>query len=132
MPKLRRHWHEMSSSDFDAVDPEVSLVILPVAAMEQHGPHLPVGVDALINEGILDRTLQRLPESLPVTVLPMVWVGKSDEHVDYPGTLTQSASTLASAWFETGASVAGSEIRKLVLFNSHGGQVQVIQIGAHC
>jgi creatinine amidohydrolase len=120
----------MTSADFAAVDPERWLAVLPVGAVEQHGPHLPLMVDAAINRGILDRALVRTPAELPVTALPMSWVGRSEEHVDYPGTLTFSAETLRRQWYELGSSVARAGLRKLLIFNSHGGQVQVMQIVA--
>ncbi len=129
-PLPRRYWHEMTSADFAHADPERWLAVLPVAAVEQHGPHLPLVVDAAINRGLLARALDRTPADLPVTVLPMTWVGRSEEHVDYPGTLTLSAETLRRQWYELGASVARAGVRKLLIFNSHGGQVQVMQIVA--
>jgi creatinine amidohydrolase len=101
-----------------------------VAAIEQHGPHLPVEVDARINEGVLRRALELMPDDLPVTVLPAMPVGKSNEHTAFPGTLSLSAETLIRLWTEIGDSVARAKIRKLVLFNSHGGQPQVADIVA--
>lgn len=110
--------------------PEATVAILPVAAVEQHGPHLPVYVDACINAGLLDLALERAPRELPITALPMQAVGKSDEHIAYPGTLTLSAATLTAVLLELGASVARAGIRRLVLVNSHGGQPQILDIVA--
>lgn len=129
-PLPRRRWAEMTTADFAAVDPERWLAVLPVAAIEQHGPHLPLVVDAAINQGILDRALARAPAALPVTALPAMPVGRSEEHLAFPGTLTVSAETLGRLWYELGASVARAGVRKLLIFNSHGGQVQVMQIVA--
>ncbi len=126
----RRFWHEMTSADFALADPERWVAVLPAGAVEQHGPHLPLVVDAAINQGILARTLARLPAALPVTALPMTWVGRSEEHLDYPGTLTHSAETLRRMWYEIGASVARAGVRKLLILNSHGGQIQIMQIVA--
>ncbi len=126
----RRHWVEMTSADFDHVDPERWVAVLPVGAVEQHGPHLPLMVDAAINRGIVGRALERTPSGLPVTVLPMTWVGRSEEHLAFPGSLTHSAETLRRLWYEIGASVARAGVRKLLILNSHGGQVQVMQIVA--
>ena len=126
----RPYWHEMRSADFARVDPESWVSVLPVGAVEQHGPHLPVMVDACINQGIIGRMLELKPETLPVTVLPMTWVGRSEEHIDYPGTLTHTAETLRRMWYEIGASVARAGLRKLLILNSHGGQIQVMQIVA--
>ncbi len=131
MPNLpRRRWHEMASADFAAVDPERWVAVFPLGATEQHGPHLPLLVDAAITEDLLDRALAHAPTSLPVTALPLSRIGRSEEHGDYPGTLSLSAETLQRAWYEIGASVARAGLRKLLLLNSHGGQVQVMQIVA--
>jgi creatinine amidohydrolase len=126
----RKYWQEMTTTDFAAIDRERAVVVLPVAAIEQHGPHLPVGVDAAINRGIVDRVIALLPNDLPVTFLPMMPIGKSNEHIAFPGTLTLSAETLIRLWTEIGESVARAGIRKLVLLNSHGGQPQIMDIVA--
>ncbi len=126
----RRLWQDMTTEEFARLDAARAIAVLPVGAIEQHGPHLPVSVDACINRGVLARALELAPDDLPVTVLPMLPVGKSNEHIDFPGTLTLSAPTLIRVWTEVGASVARAGVRKLVLFNSHGGQVAVIDIVA--
>ena len=102
--------------------------MLPVGAVEQHGPHLPVKVDAAINAGIVEAAVALMAPELPVLVLPMMPVGKSNEHLAYPGTLTLSHKTLYRLWLEIGESVARAGCRRLILFNSHGGQPQVIDI----
>jgi creatinine amidohydrolase len=127
---LRRQWVEMTTLDFQQTDMSSVIAILPVAAIEQHGPHLPVEVDTAINRGVLARAMELLPAYLPVTVLPAMPVGKSNEHISYPGTLTLSAETLIRLWTEIGESVARAGVRKLVLFNSHGGQPQIADIVA--
>ena len=92
LPHLpKRRWVEMISREFRDLPPD-TVAILPVAAVEQHGPHLPVCVDACINQGLLDLALDRAPAGLPITALPIQAVGKSDEHIAYPGTLTLSAA----------------------------------------
>jgi creatinine amidohydrolase len=130
MSMPRRFWQDMSSEEFARLDAARVIALLPVGAIEQHGPHLPVCVDACINQGILGQALELAPEDLPVAVLPMMPVGKSTEHLAFPGTLTLSAETLARLWTEIGESVARAGVRKLVLFNSHGGQPQVMDIVA--
>src|SRR5262245_11808051 len=122
----RRQWRDMTTKEFAALDAERVIAVLPVGSIEQHGPHLPVGVDSLINEAILARTLELIPADLPVTALPMTMVGKSDEHLAFPGTLTLSAETLTRVWSEIGEGVARAGVRKLVIFNSHGGQPQLV------
>jgi creatinine amidohydrolase len=128
--RLPGWWQDLASPEFAALDPEATVAVLPVGAIEQHGPHLPVAVDTCLNEAILRRALELMPAGLPVLILPITPVGKSNEHADFPGTLTLSAETLGRVWYELGASVRRAGVRKLLLFNSHGGQPQVMQIVA--
>jgi creatinine amidohydrolase len=126
----RKFWEDMTTADFTALDHERVVAVLPVAAIEQHGPHLPVTVDTAIVNGIVRRIIELLPDDLPVTFLPTMPVGKSNEHTAFPGTLSLSAETLIRLWTEIGESVARSGIRRLVLLNSHGGQPQIMDIVA--
>jgi creatinine amidohydrolase len=125
-----RFWADMSWPEFEAADMARTIAVLPIAAIEQHGPHLPVGVDTFIMEGYLRASVARLPHDLPVLFLPVQTIGKSNEHSDYPGTLTLSAQTALNAWTEIGASVRRAGCRKLIFINSHGGNVPVIDIVA--
>lgn len=125
-----RHWAEYTSRDFAQLDRSRIIAILPVAAIEQHGPHLPLAVDTAIIEALVAAVVDRIPAEVPALFLPTQAIGKSNEHARYPGTLTLSAETLARNWMEIGASVAASGVRKLVLFNSHGGQSSVMDIVA--
>jgi creatinine amidohydrolase len=110
--------------------PHNTVAVLPVGAIEQHGPHLPVYVDSCINQHLLDRALDLAPADLPITALPIQSVGKSDEHISFPGTLTVSAPVLTELLIEIGRSVYRAGIRRLILLNSHGGQPQVMDIVA--
>lgn len=125
-----RYWDELTWPDIQALDREQTVVILPVSATEQHGPHLPLAVDAIINRGIVARAVELLSPSLPVLILPALPVGYSEEHTAFPGTLSVSAPTLQQLWMAMGQSVHHAGLRKLVIFNSHGGQPQVAQIVA--
>ena len=124
----KRYWHELTSPDFDGLDPERTVAVLPVGAIEQHGPHLPVWVDARINQGVVERAVELLPADLGVLFLPAMPVGKSNEHLGFKGTLTLSAETLIRLWTEIGDGVARAGIRKFAIFNSHGGQPQIVDI----
>jgi creatinine amidohydrolase len=126
----RRHWQDMTTAEFGGADAQRWIAVLPVGAIEQHGPHLPLCVDACINQGVLERALELLPKHVRVTVLPPMPVGKSNEHIAFSGTLTLSAETLIRLWTELGEAVARAGVRKLVLFNSHGGQPQIMDIVA--
>ena len=80
----RRDWLDMTWQDFAGADTARWIAVLPVAAVEQHGPHLPLGVDTFIAEAYLDRVRAVLPADLPVTFLPMQRIGQSDEHLAFP------------------------------------------------
>jgi creatinine amidohydrolase len=117
-----RHWQELCTTDFASLDAERTVVLLPVAAVEQHGPHLPLATDALINEAVVCAALAVLPADASVLVLPALPVGDSLEHSAYPGTLVADMDHLLGLWLSVGRSVARAGLRKLVIFNSHGGQ----------
>jgi len=128
----KRDWMEMTWADIAAAGEAVRrwIAVLPLAAVEQHGPHLPLGVDAYIAEAYLARVRKILPETLPVTFLPVQRVGVSAEHLGYPGTLTLSAATAIKAWTEIGESLARAGLRKLLLVTSHGGNVAAMELAA--
>lgn len=127
---MLEYWQELASPDFAALDPERTLALLPVAAVEQHGPHLPLATDALINEGLLAALRQKPRGSFRVLVLPALTIGHSLEHRNFPGTLSIEAETLLATWLDVGRSVAHAGLRKLVLLNTHGGQTSLVHIAA--
>ncbi|HXX50036.1 MAG TPA: creatininase family protein [Xanthobacteraceae bacterium] len=126
----KRDWMEMTWRDLAGASTAGWIAVLPLAAVEQHGPHLPLGVDAFIADAYLQRVRDILPPDLPVTFLPVQRVGVSVEHLSYPGTLTLSAATAIAAWTELGESLARTGIRKLVLVTSHGGNVAAMELVA--
>ncbi len=123
-------WGDYKATEFAHIDPEATIAVLPVAATEQHGPHLPLSTDAAIMQGMLDTVAAYLPGDLDVRILPVQAVGKSDEHVYAPGTLTLPASLLIDAWTELGTSIARAGVRKVIVVNSHGGNEEVVGIVA--
>lgn len=125
---MKRFWADYTSEEFSRLEHDRIIAVLPVGAIEQHGPHLPLAVDAAVADGLARRLAEKLPADSPVLFLPTQSVGKSDEHLHFPGTLTLSAETLARLWTEIGASVARSGVRKIVLLNSHGGQIATMDI----
>ncbi|MFN4058479.1 MAG: creatininase family protein [Roseinatronobacter sp.] len=124
----RLNWAEYRTTEFAAIDPLRTIAILPTAAIEQHGPHLPVGVDTMIAEGMLSRVRATCPEDLDIRILPVQAVGKSNEHLHALGTLTLSAENALRVWTDIGLSVARAGVKKIVIINSHGGNLDLISI----
>jgi len=134
MTTQSRFWADLSTRDFSQLitsgQAAQTIAVLPVAAMEQHGPHLPLSVDTVLVDGVVAAALPQLSPDLKVLFLPTQAVGFSPEHARFPGTLTLKAETLLRLWTDLGESVAAAGIRKLLLFNSHGGQVSVMDLVA--
>jgi creatinine amidohydrolase len=124
----RLDWADYRTTEYAAIDPMRTIAILPTAAIEQHGPHLPVGTDTMIAAGMLERVRAACPADLDIRILPIQAVGKSNEHIHAPGTLTLSAQTALAAWQEIGLSVARAGVRKIVIVNSHGGNLDLVSI----
>ena len=121
-------WTDFTAPEYDNIDPTKTIAILPIAAIEQHGPHLPVGVDSLLNRGCIDLLIERAPPDLDIRILPVQQVGKSNEHIWAKGTVTMTAHTLIDSWFEIGQAVSRAGIKKLVFVNSHGGNELIMDI----
>ena len=129
-PHAPRFWADLKSPDFAALDLARCIAVLPVAAIEQHGPHLPLNVDATLVDGVIAAALPHLPAALPLLFLPTQAIGLSPEHARFAGTLTLKASTVINLWTEIAESVAQTGIKKLVLLNSHGGNVGLLDVVA--
>jgi creatinine amidohydrolase len=125
-----RFWADLKSPDFASLDLARCIAVLPVAAIEQHGPHLPLNVDTTLVEGVIAATLPQLPADLPVLFLPTQAIGFSPEHTAFAGTLTLKADTVIRLWTELAESVAATGVKKMVLLNSHGGQVGLLDVVA--
>ena len=129
-PALPRFWADLKSPDFARLDLARCIAVLPVAAIEQHGPHLPLNVDTTLIEGVIAATLPHLPAALPVLFLPTQAIGFSPDHTAFAGTLTLKANTIIALWTELAEAVARTGVKKLVLLNSHGGQVGLLDVVA--
>ena len=129
-PTPPRDWIDIHWPDIAGAGPSRWIAVLPLAATEQHGPHLPVGSDVMIGEAYLARVRELLPVALPVTFLPLQPVGISTEHIDYPGTLTLPTDVALKEWMAIGESVARSGVRKLVIVTSHGGNSAAMSLVA--
>jgi creatinine amidohydrolase len=130
MSAIPRFWADLTSADFDRLDPARAVAVLPLGATEQHGPHLPLSVDTVLVDGVVQEALRHVAPTAQVLVLPTQSVGLSTEHTAFPGTLSLSPETLIRMWIEIGESVARAGVRKLVLFNAHGGHVGAMDIVA--
>lgn len=125
-----RDWTDIHWPDIAGTEPARWIAVLPLAATEQHGPHLPVGTDVMIAQAYLARVRELLPENIPATFLPLQPVGISTEHIDYPGTLTLPTEIALKTWMALGESVVRSGIRKLVMVTSHGGNSAAMSLVA--
>ncbi len=123
-----RNFAYLNWKQIDALPREKTLLVLPTAAIEQHGHHLPLATDTLINNLLLGHALAKLPAEAHVYALPPVHYGKSNEHIGFPGTLSVSATTFMAVVRDIGASVASAGFRKLALYNTHGGNTSLVDV----
>jgi creatinine amidohydrolase len=125
-----RNFAYLTWKQVDALPRDKTLLVLPTAAIEQHGPHLPLATDTLINSILLGAALARLSQETSVYALPAVCYGKSNEHIGFPGTLSVSSTTFMAVLRDLGSSIAASGFKKLVLFNTHGGNSSLVDVMA--
>lgn len=123
-------WSALRSPEFAQLQPARTVAVLPLGATEQHGPHLPLNVDTVLVDGVVDAALSQLDPHDPVLILPTQSVGLSTEHMAFGGTLTFSPQTAIAQWSDLGASVARAGVKKLLLFNAHGGNVGLMDVVA--
>lgn len=124
------YWNELNTADFALLSPDTTIAILPIASTEQHGPHLPIATDVAIANGMLAELRVQRPDDVDFLVLPTQEIGKANEHIYGPGTLSFGPEILIPAWTAIGTKVAEAGIRKLAIVNSHGGNVDVMSIVA--
>lgn len=127
-PRYRpRYLPALTRREWDALpDKENTLVILPTGAIEQHGYHLPVGVDSILGQAWLDAALPKLPADARVVVAPPLTYGKSNEHVGFPGTVYISAKTLRRLLLAQAQQLHALGFRSIGLLNTHGGNSAVL------
>ena len=131
MPSVpARDWIEIDWTSVDKITAARWIAVLPLAATEQHGPHLPVETDVLIGEAYLARVRELLPAALPATFLALQKIGISTEHIDFPGTLTLSTEAALREWTALGESVVRTGLKKLVIVTSHGGNSAAMSLVA--
>lgn len=127
---LARDWSALSPTEVAAAAGRDPLVVLPLAATEQHGPHLPLSTDGDIGAGLLAMALGSLPADAEVWTLPAVTVGASQEHERLPGTRSVTTPELIRSIVEQGRTLATAGVRRLLLSNSHGGNRHAMEAAA--
>lgn len=125
-----RRWSDLSRGQFAGLDRARTILVLPVGAIEQHGPHRPVSVDRDLAETVVERALEHCADDLAVLCLPGFAYGKSNEHEAIPGTISLSVETLLRLLDDIAASLARTGFRRLILLNAHGGNTPVLEIAA--
>ncbi|MEE2638213.1 MAG: creatininase family protein [Acidobacteriota bacterium] len=125
-----RFWQTLTTEEAAALTTRDPVIVLPVAAIEQHGPHLPLSTDLDVGLGLLGEAMRRLPDMFPVWALPPQAIGTSVEHTRFAGTLSLEPELLAETVVQLGAAVAGTGIRRLLVWNAHGGNQATIDVAA--
>ncbi|WP_018872461.1 creatininase family protein [Thioalkalivibrio sp. ALJ16] len=123
-------WQNLTSREIAAHAERDAVAILPLSAIEQHGPHLPLDTDYRIGLGLLAAAHARLGEEPSRLILPPMCVATSTEHSGFPGTLTLRPETALETLRDLGHSVARSGFRRLLLVNSHGGNTAICDLAA--
>lgn len=125
---IKPFWRDMTRADFQCEEVSKAVAVLPIAAIEQHGAHLPTGTDAILAEGYIDQVIALKDANFPLVFLPVQQIGWSEEHMDHQGTLTSNWQHLVPVWMDIAVSVKRSGINKLIIINSHGGNVPIMDI----
>ena len=128
LPPRTRQWSDLVTTDFASLDLGRAIAVLPLGATEQHGPHLPLSVDANLAHSMVQAATPHLPADLPVLFLPVQRIGYSPEHAAFAGTISLKADTVMRLWTDIAESVSASGVNKLVLFNTHGGNVGLMDV----
>lgn len=125
-----RDWIDIHWPDLAGGGCERWIAVLPLAATEQHGPHLPLGTDVMIAQAYLARVRELVPDTIPATFLPIQPIGISTEHIDFPGTLTLPSDVALKTWFALGEGIARAGLKKLIMVTSHGGNSAAMSLVA--
>ncbi|PYZ94756.1 creatininase [Salipaludibacillus keqinensis] len=120
----------LSYKEVEELNKEDALIILPIGAVEQHGSHLPLMTDSLISEASITKTMEHVAPDSNIWLIPPLSYGKSNEHVDFPGTISLSSTHLQGIILDIARSLSRSGFRRLVLYNSHGGNVDLLNMVA--
>ena len=125
---MQYEWRRLRADQLREQARQDAIVILPVAALEQHGPHLPVEVDSLLGETIAARTAGKLlAKGHPTLVLPVLWTGLSEHHMSFGGTVTLDNATFFALVGGVVRSVLRHGFRRIALLNAHGGNENALR-----
>lgn len=117
-------WNRLTAEALRSLAERNAIILLPVASTEQHGPHLPTGVDDILVTEVCRRTARSMPEHVPAVVAPTVWCGLADHHLAFGGTFTLSLATYHTLLGDLCRSILGAGFRRVVIVNGHGGNIQ--------
>ena len=124
------YWAELTTQSFESISAEQTIALLPVAAIEQHGPHLPLDTDVQICRGLVKQVMASTTGGQQLIALPLMEIGESSEHSDFPGTLSSPPEHLISLWTSLGKQIQKVGIKKLLILNTHGGQPTIVDLVA--
>ena len=120
------HLADLSGPDVERRLTENSIMVQPLGAVEQHGPHLPLNTDLIVANAVAEAAVERVGEELDVWVLPALAYTKSNEHAWSPGTIWLSATTLLAVLDDIGRCIAKTPAKRLVFLNGHGGNSSLL------
>ncbi len=124
----RRIWAEMTTAEIAEADTSDWIAVIALGAVEQHGPHLPLATDSLIGSALTALSMEMIPDEIPVTAMPMIEVGKSEEHLGYPGVVSLGTAEMTAIIRETAESAIRAGVRKVVIVNAHGGNSPLLDL----
>jgi len=119
-------WQELTAADLGEQARAGAIVLLPVASMEQHGPHLPVGVDSILCEGVCRRAAEALALTIPVIVAPTLWCGMAEHHMAFGGTFTFDLATYRDVLMSLANSIERHGFKRVLIVNGHGGNIAAL------
>src|SRR6185295_15333877 len=119
-------WKFLTAADLRAKAQAGAIVVLPVASMEQHGPHLPVGVDTILTEAVCQAAAEQVAGDTPVVVAPTLWCGMAEHHMAFGGTFTFDIPTYRAVLFAFLKSIERHGFRRVLIVNGHGGNIAAL------
>jgi creatinine amidohydrolase len=125
------HWSRMKASEINLLAKRDTVVIVPVASTEQHGPHLPTQVDCLLVGAVAERAARRAQASIPVIVTPTIWCGLAEHHMSLGATLSLDYPAFFSLLRGVCRSVVRDGFKRILLLNGHGGNIAALTVAVN-